>query len=141
MPRFKLGRVVELARTRRIFAAGSTPSAFARFVAGLVHAFGKPSSAADAAVVAEAERLKSAVPILLRRRLTDRLGGIELLDTTAYVAACEHAADRSGLLACGDIGVAIAHAGGATAARHIVKLAASPRYLAARRKLRFRAKS
>ncbi len=152
--RFKLGRVVELARTRRIFAAGSTPSAFARFVAGLVHAFGKPNSSAEPAVIAEAERLKSAVPLLLRRRLIDRIGGIDQpemeragerqgawFDTTAYVAACEHAADRSGLLACGDIGVAIAHSGGATAARHIVKLAASPRYLAARRKLRSRAKS
>ena len=136
--RFKLGRVVELARTRRVFAAGSTPAVFARFVAGLVHAFGKPSGSPDASVAAEAERLKSATPLLLRRRLADRLAGVDQLDTVAYVAACERAADRSGLLACGDIGVAIAHAGGAAAARHLVKLAASPRYLAARRKLRSR---
>ena len=138
--RFKLGRVVELARTRRLFAAGSTPAVFARFAAGVSHAFGKPSAHADASVAAEAERLKSAVPLLLRRRLADRLAGIDGFDTSAYVAACERAADRSGLLACGDIGVAIAHAGGATAARHLVKLAASPRYHAARRKLRSRAK-
>ncbi|HEY3806479.1 MAG TPA: hypothetical protein VGL61_27935 [Kofleriaceae bacterium] len=136
--RFKLGRVVELARTRRVFAAGSTPAVFARFVDGLVHAFGKPSGPPDASVAAEADRLKSATPLLLRRRLADRLAGVDQLDTVAYVAACERAADRSGMLACGDIGVAIAHAGGATAARHLVKLAASPRYLAARRKLRSR---
>ncbi|HEY1548037.1 MAG TPA: hypothetical protein VGG28_09455 [Kofleriaceae bacterium] len=138
--RFKLGRVVELARTRRVFAAGSTPAVFGRFVAGLVHAFGKPTAPPDSAVAADAERLKGAVPLLLRRRLADRLAGIDNFDTSAYVAACERAADRSGLLACGDIGVAISHAGGATAARHLVKLAASPRYLAARRKLRSRTK-
>src|SRR6185503_2995433 len=48
--RFKLGRVVELARTRRLFAAGSTPAVFARLAAGLVHAFGKPSASPDASV-------------------------------------------------------------------------------------------
>ncbi|MEO8554179.1 MAG: hypothetical protein ABI678_29590, partial [Kofleriaceae bacterium] len=71
-----------------------------------------------------------------------RLAGVELpaLDTNAYLAACERAADRSGLLACGDIGVAIACAGGAARARHLVRLAASPRYLTARRTLRSRSK-
>jgi tetratricopeptide (TPR) repeat protein len=138
--RFKLGRVVELVRTHRLFAAGSTPAAFARFVAGLVHAFGRPA-VVDVTVAAEADRLKSAIPLLLRRRLADRLIDVDAgFDTTAYVAACERAADRSGLLACGDISVAIAHAGGASAARHLVRLAASPRYLTARRKLRSRGK-
>src|SRR5262249_22705855 len=45
--RFRLGRVVELVRPRRIFAAGTTPTGFARFIAALVHAFGKSSSDAS----------------------------------------------------------------------------------------------
>ena len=52
------------------------------------------------------------------------------------VGACERAADRAGLLACGHAGVAIELAGGADAARHLVKLASSQRYIAARKKLR-----
>jgi len=137
--RFRLGRVIELVRTRRLFAAGSTPAQFARFVGGLYHAFGRQTEV-DGSIASEADRLRSAIPLLLRRRITDRLAGVELaaLEPTAYLAACERAADRSGMLACGDAGVAIAYAGGAASARHLVRLAASPKYLAARRKLRSR---
>ena len=107
---------------------------------GLYYAFAKPLDPNNSAVT-EGDRLRSAIPLLLRRRITERLAGVELgeLDTTAYLAACERAADRSGLLACGDIGVAIAYAGGAARARHLVRLAANPRYLTARKRLRSRA--
>ena len=57
-------------------------------------------------------------------------------DPADYRAACDRAADRAGLLACGHAGIAIALAGGAKAAPHLVRMAASPRYLAARRALR-----
>ena len=138
--RFRLGRVVELARTRRLLATGTTPAQFKRFVTGLYHAFAKPADP-DSSAVTEGDRLRSAIPLLLRRRITERLAGVDLgvLDTTAYLAACERAADRSGLLACGDIGVAIASAGGPAHARHLVRLAATPRYLTARKRLRSRA--
>ncbi len=139
--RFRLGRVVELARTRRLLAAGTSPAQFKRFVTGVYLAFGRPGAVdPDSSAITEADRLRSAVPLLLRRRLSERLAGIELatLDPEGYRAACERAADRSGLLACGDIGVAIAYAGGAARARHLVRLAASPRYLAARKRLRSR---
>ena len=53
-----------------------------------------------------------------------------------FLAACERAADRSGLVACGDIGVAIRAAGGVERARHLVELAATQRYLASQRRLR-----
>ncbi|MFT3694961.1 MAG: tetratricopeptide repeat protein [Kofleriaceae bacterium] len=139
--RFRLGRVVELARTRRLFAAGTGPAQFKRFVTGLTQAFGPPGhSDNDRSAVTEADRLKSAIPLLLRRRISEKLAGAEPLDTSAYLQACERAADRSGLLACGDIGVAIMAAGGPARARHLVKLAASPRYLLARKKLRSRSK-
>ena len=139
--RFRLGRIVELARTRRLLAVGTSPAQLRRFVTGLYHAFGKPQDP-DSSAITEADRLRSAIPLLLRRRISERLAGIELaaLDSNAYLAACERAADRSGLLACGDVGVAIACAGGAARARHLVRLAASPRYLTARRTLRSREK-
>ena len=141
--RFRLGRVVELARPRRLLAAGTGPAQFKRFVTGLFQAFGRMRSDHDSSVISEGDRLKSAIPLLLRRRITDRLAGVDFtqLDPPAYLAACERAADRSGMLACGDIGVAIAYSGGAARARHLVRLAASPRYLAARKKLRSRANS
>jgi hypothetical protein len=60
------------------------------------------------------------------------------LDPDAYLAACERAADRAGLVACGHPGYAIHLAGGPDTARHLVALAASQRYLAAQRKLRRR---
>ena len=136
--RFELGRVVELARTRRLFAAGSTPAAFGKFVAAIVQAFGTPIARIEPTIAAEAERLRGAIPLVLRRRISDRLGETTGFATSAYFTACERAADRSGLLACGDIGVAVALTGGPATARHLIQLAASKRYLAARRKLRLR---
>lgn len=139
--RFRLGRVVELARTKRLLAAGTSPAQFKRFVTGIYQAFGRPlTSDQDRSAITEADRLRSAIPLLLRRRLTERLSTVTPaeLDTAGYLAACERVADRSGLLACGDVSVAIAYSGGAAQARHLVRLAASPRYLAARKKLRSR---
>jgi tetratricopeptide (TPR) repeat protein len=132
--RFHLGRIVELARPRRIFTRSPR---FAQLIAALLQAFAGAPPGSDA-VTAQAERLKSVLPMLLRRRLADKLGGTPRLDAGAYVAACERAADRSGLLACGHVGLATELAGGAAAARHVVRLAASPRYLVARRSLRSR---
>jgi hypothetical protein len=121
-----------------VLAAGAGAVAFARFVAALWHAFGPaPAAGVDPAVATEAERLR-ALPLRLRTRLAERLRGVapEEVDPMRFLAACERAADRAGLLACGHAGVAIAIAGGPAAAPHLVRVAASPRYLAARRKLR-----
>jgi hypothetical protein len=131
--RFRLGRIVELARPHRVFA--SAPG-FDLLVAGLRHAFGPPGPH-DEAIAAEADRLKAALPLLLRRKIAARVEGATL-DAGAYRAACERAADRAGLLACGHVGVAVELAGGAEAGRHLIRLASTQRYLAARRKLRVR---
>ncbi|HTR50127.1 MAG TPA: hypothetical protein VMJ10_05415 [Kofleriaceae bacterium] len=140
--RFELGRCVELARPRRLFAAGCEREEFEQLVAALAHAFGKSPDPGDLDLAREAERLRSLLSVQLRRKLADRLAAAtEPLDPSAYLAACRRAADRSGLLACGDIAVAIDLAGGPVAARHVVQLAASPRYLAARGQLTSRARS
>ncbi|HUJ61584.1 MAG TPA: hypothetical protein VLX92_23930, partial [Kofleriaceae bacterium] len=137
--RFELGRVIELARPRRLFAAGQPAAAFTQLVTAIALAFGQVRGAApDRATTIEAERLRQALPVQLRRRIAERLGDAGALDPEAFRLACDRAADRAGLLACGNVAIAIELAGGPAAARHLVKLAAAPRYLAARRALRSR---
>lgn len=138
--RFRLGRIIELSRPNRLFAAGGDPEGFALLVAGLWQAFGTPDGEPTREVAREADRLHFAVPVQLRRRLGERLADLapDQLDLQAYRDACERAADRAGLLACGHTGIALHLAGGADHAPHLVRLAASQKYLAARRKLRRR---
>ncbi|MBV8757295.1 MAG: hypothetical protein JO257_08480 [Deltaproteobacteria bacterium] len=110
--RFKLGRIVELARPHRILARDPDFLEWLR-----------------------AETQKTTLPLVLRKKLVEKLaqGGF---DAVGYRAACERAADRAGLFACGHVGVAIDLAGGPEQARHLVKLASSQRYIAGRKKLR-----
>ncbi|NVB84669.1 MAG: hypothetical protein HOV81_40220, partial [Kofleriaceae bacterium] len=136
--RFRLGRIVELARPHRLFAAGTDADDFARFVAGIAYAFGTKQDSVDRQVVGVAERLRQALPVQLRRRVAERLASAPALDPAAYIAACNRAADRSGLLACGHTAIAIHAAGGAAKSRHLVELGASQKYLVARKKLRRR---
>jgi tetratricopeptide (TPR) repeat protein len=139
--RFQLGRVVELSRPYRVFASMGEAD-LALFVAALRHAFGPEDwSAVAGAIVAEGERLRSRFPVAVRQRLTEHFAAVgkDALDVRGYVAACRRAADRAGLLACGDVSVAIELAGGARAAQHLVRMAVSKRYLAVRKKLRARA--
>ncbi len=136
--RFELGRLVELTRPRRVLATGTPPDAFITLCAALSHAFGPPAAGAlapDPEVAREAERLKAALPIQTRRFVSDYLATTGPLDARGYLAACERAADRAGLIACTRADVAIRLAGGAAVAQHIVRLAASPRYLSLRRRL------
>ncbi len=137
--RFQLGRVVELARPRRLAATGQPLASFVRMLALVARACGTDTG--DPGLAAEADKLRSRLPIGLRTKLTDLLITIAPSERDeaacrVYRAACERAADRVGLLACGDASVAVPMAGGPDRAPHLVQLAASQRYLAARRKLR-----
>jgi hypothetical protein len=139
--RFRLGRIVELSRPHRLLATGIDREDFVKFVAALLRAFGKQDgSETTPAVAREAERLHGALPVALRRRLAERLATLTpgLLDASAYLAACERAADRAGLVACGHPGYAIHLAGGPDKAHHLVELAASQRFRSSQRKLRRR---
>ena len=134
--RFQLGRIVELSRPHRLFS--TNVARLGLLVAGIWHAFGKPELEIPRDVAREAERLHHALPVQLRRRIGERLAVLAsptALDPQAYIAACNRAADRAGLLACGHVGVALDQTGGA---RHVLALASSQKYLAARRKLRHR---
>ncbi|MGE3764072.1 MAG: tetratricopeptide repeat protein [Kofleriaceae bacterium] len=136
--RFQLGRIVELSRPSRIFAGGQDAESFALFVAALRQAFGPAEPGAPRDIVTAAERLRTKIPVALRSRLSERLASATSadLDPHAYRAACERAADRAGMIACGDIATAVELAGGATIASHLVKLGASQRYLGVRKRLR-----
>jgi tetratricopeptide (TPR) repeat protein len=140
--RFTFGRVVELARPRRLFAAD--PDAFVLLANGLWRAFGPSDGEGnDPAIEEEAKRLRSVLPIPLRRRISEQLATIsrDEFDPTAYVEACNRSADRSGLLACGDATAALELAGGRNAAPHLVRFAASRKYRTARRALRARGRA
>jgi hypothetical protein len=65
---------------------------------------------------------------------------IEAADPSAlhperYIASCERAADRAGLLVCGDIATAIRMVGGKANAHHLLDIALRDEYLDVRAKL------
>ncbi|MBI4512440.1 MAG: tetratricopeptide repeat protein [Deltaproteobacteria bacterium] len=140
--RFLLGRAAELARPERIPAVGLPLRALSRLCAGLALAFGGTKELCvddvdpeDAA--AEAERLRQVLPLMVRKRLESLLDGIPQggIDPARYHAACMRAADRAGLLACGDVVVAMGLVGGPEKGKHLVRLAVKERYLAVRARL------
>lgn len=140
--RFKLGRIVELSKPRRIFAAQSA-EAFDGFVRGLRYAFGPAGNKVEKVVIATGDRVRSVTPVVVRSRLTewfhahdDNFYDKQLQRT--YLDAVQRAADRAGLLACGDVLCAIACVGGTEGAQHLIQLAASQKYFAARKRLRAR---
>jgi hypothetical protein len=134
--RFHLGRVVELARPRRVFAASrglddaSRPARagglddFTQLVAALASFATKPD-----------DKLHAKLSVALRKKLAEQVAAAGTLDAARYAAACTRAADRAGLIACGDLAIAVEQAGGLDRARHLVELASSKRYLDVRRKL------
>ena len=141
--RFELGRVVELSRPRRIFAAQPAES-LDIFVRGVRYAFGPPGNKVERTVIAMGDRIRSATPVVLRTRITEWFAAFsgDLYDPayqTTYLAATRRAADRAGLLASGDILAAIERLGGVDKARHLIQLASSQKYFTARKKLRPRA--
>jgi hypothetical protein len=104
-------------------------------LAALPHACGRGDVPSDPDVHRDADRLRNTLPAQLRRRIAEQLANTTT-SAQSYLAACERAADRAGLLACGHVAVAVELAGGPEVARHLVELAASQRYLTARRALR-----
>jgi tetratricopeptide (TPR) repeat protein len=145
--RFLLGRTAELLRPENIIASGLPQTDYLNLLGALLRLFGPPHLAHalpaefpdQDAMREHDEALRTALPVKLRERL-----GMLLEDATArdidpdrYWSALDRAADRAGLLACGDIATAIQHAGaldeqGRRVARHLIMTALSPSYLRAR---------
>ncbi len=145
--RFLLGRTAEMLRPENIIASGLPQTDYLNLLGALLRLFGPPHLAN--ALPAEFpdqearrehdEALRTALPVKLRERLEMLLEDATArdIDPDRYWSALDRAADRAGLLACGDIATAISHAGavneqGRRVARHLIMTALSPSYLRAR---------
>ena len=139
--RFILGRAAELTRPERIVTAGLPEGEAAAIVASLARMFGDPESAPPAGEddPARDELIKKALPVKLRTHLGHILGGAGAreLDPERYRRASERAADRAGLLVCGDLAAAARHTRARLgsrpqAIRHLIETTLAPSYLDAR---------
>jgi len=136
--RFLLGRAAELVRRERLAATGLPLRQFMRLVTALGPAVGAtPPVEPDAALEAEIRRVRAALSVPLRTRLFEVLRGIpaDQLDPTRYRAACERAADRAGLLVAGDTAAALRFADTRGPIDHLVTVAVTEDYVAARAQL------
>jgi tetratricopeptide (TPR) repeat protein len=139
--RFQLARAAELARPERIAAVGLPPDHLAALCASLVRLFGRAASGSGT-WREEDEFLRVTLPVKVRTQLEKLLGQARgrALDVERYRQACLRAADRAGLLVCGDIDTAlrlggVPGPGGARQVRHLHEMALRRGYLAARARL------
>ena len=147
--RFQLGRTAELARPECLLVAGLPRAHATRLLAAAVRLYGPASHrAAIAHLIEEAEVqrayddvLRDTVPQPLRERIEQQLAAltqpISAADFDRYAAACNHAADRVGMLFASDVAVAIAATRAVTgeSPRHLVVAATNEAWLAARIRL------
>ena len=138
--RFQLARAAELARPARIIAAGLGAERLTVLCSSLVRVFGHRGG--DSAARDDDELLRTTLPVRVRTQLEKLLGAARgrTLDAARYVAACQRAADRAGLLICGDVDTAVRLGGvvgpdGSKQVRHIFELVLRRGYLAARARL------
>jgi tetratricopeptide (TPR) repeat protein len=139
--RFQLARAAELARPERIIAAGLPPDHFAALCATLVRLFGRTGES-GATAREEDEFVRQTLPVKVRTHLEKLLGPARgrAIDPERYRRACMRAADRAGLLVCGDIDTALRQGGvvghdGARQVRHLHEMVLRRGYLAARTRL------
>lgn len=145
--RFLLGRAAEMIRPGNILAAGLPQADFLALLGAILRVFGPPhlhdvlpSAFQDPEAQSEHDEvLRTTLPVKLRTRLAALLDDATArdIDPDRFFRALDRAADRAGLLVCGDIGVAVANAGavdgqGRRVARHLIAAALGPRYLETR---------
>jgi hypothetical protein len=145
--RFILGRAAEMARPERVIACGLPREDLNNLLASMLRVFGPESlhgaiaSEIDDEDVQRAhdELLRTTLPVKLRRQLEEQLKTVRARDIgpQRFLRACDRAADRAGLLVCGDFATAVANAGdmsdaGRRMTRHLVHMALQPGYLETR---------
>jgi len=135
--RFALTRACELARPRRIIAAGLPEGDFAGLLGSLQRVFGSGGDAADEGQREHDQMLRKTLPVKVRRELGELLADASPreLDAARFIAACQRSADRAGLLLTGDAATAIRLVGGTDRSAHLVRLALDEHYLDARARL------
>ncbi|ACY16641.1 tetratricopeptide repeat protein [Haliangium ochraceum] len=145
--RFLLGRAAEMLRPENIIAVGMPHEDYLNLLGALLRLYGPPhlhdalpSTITDADARHEYdESLRTALPVKLRERLEILLEDASSrdIDPDRYWSALDRAADRAGLLVCGDIATALSYAGATDmqnrrVTRHLTMTALSPGYLEAR---------
>ena len=107
--RFVLGRACEMARPERILACGLPYTDFTELVQSLIRCFGSPALRERLTITdnhEQDEKLRTALSVKLRRQIEQVLAPItdlNLLDPAIFAHSCQLAADRAGLLVCGDL--------------------------------------
>lgn len=134
--RFRLARAAELARPSRIIAAGQPRSHVEELMGTLWRVFGDGES--DSAEIGEEqyrrdEELRKTLPVRARADLEKLLTGVSDLAPERFINACQRAADRAGLLICGDIDTAIRHT--TSDDEHLKRMPLQRGYLGTRAKL------
>jgi len=140
--RFMLGRAAELARPERVIAAGLPREDFVALITALERVFGGSGESGSDEERERDEMLRTTLPVKMRTNLEKlfKQASKRDLDVDRLMAATERAADRAGLMVCGDIATATKFAGemskdGRILTRHLTTVALRPRYLAVRKLL------
>ncbi len=134
--RFLLARAAELVRPSRIIAAGQPTAIWEELFSSLLRIFGDAESLDDVSESqhAQDEELRKTLPVRTRAKLETMLSKPPALTgsvTTEFLAACQRAADRCGLLVCGDIDSALRHSE-QESQTHLLCMPLQPQYLATR---------
>ncbi|MCP4447343.1 MAG: hypothetical protein GY811_18645 [Myxococcales bacterium] len=139
--RFILARAAELARPSRIIAAGQPPKRFEQLISSLWRIFGEADSNGEVSEQQHADdaRLRTTLPVRARATLESLLSSRPQPAGAAapaqFLQACERAADRAGLLPCGDIDSALRYASQQDDQTHLLRMPLQHEYLATRAKL------
>jgi tetratricopeptide (TPR) repeat protein len=139
--RFLLGRAAELAHPSRIIAAGQPAREYQNLMGTIWRAFGVGQS--DSSEIGEDqhkrdEQIRKTLPVRARADLEKLLTGVNGLNPEQFSAACVRAADRAGLLICGDLDTAMRLSG--EDKTHLLNMPLQPGYLETRAKLGIGAK-
>jgi hypothetical protein len=146
--RFQLARAAEMARPERIVASGLSGEQLSTLLASVVRVFGPRTGTGESGAIStrdDDELLRTTLPVRVRTQLERQLAAVRgrILDAERYQRACQRAADRAGLLICGDIDTAVRFAGQAGATgpdgkrqvRHLYEMVLKRGYLAVRTRL------
>jgi tetratricopeptide (TPR) repeat protein len=132
--RFLLARAAELSRPEHIVAAGLPPAEFAELLARCARLFGGTGEPDPLD-----ETLRQTLPVRLRQALQEAWPAAARAAAApeAYLAACHCAADRAGLVACGDVAAALrlARPGGELARHPLTSTVLAHGYLPLRARL------
>lgn len=148
--RFLLARAAEMTRPEHIVGAGLPYADFTNRTASVLRTFGPeklhhavPTDIEDEDIQrVHDEVLKGDIPVKLRTELEELLENASPhdLDINRFYSLLDRAADRAGLLLCGDITTAVRHAGELTpdnrrVTRYLMETPLRERYLRARARL------